>query len=94
VVFKNIQPIAPVHLLVIPKKHIENLSASKPKDQMLLGEILLTAAKVAKNAKIEKGYKVLMANGKIGGQTVMHMHYHLIGGWSKVSKETTMEIEN
>ena len=78
--FKDLNPEAPVHILVIPKKHIVNLSDAKPEDQQLLGKLMLTIQKIAAEQGIaESGYRVVTNCGEQGGQTVMHMHFHLLG---------------
>lgn len=79
--FNDLNPEAPVHILVIPKKHIESLNAASEKDQRLLGKIMLTIAKIAAEQGIaETGYRVVNNCGEQGGQTVMHLHFHLMGG--------------
>lgn len=77
----DIKPLAPVHVLVIPKKHIARLSEAKPEDKILLGEIQLIAAQVARDLKIDEAFRVLLANGEKAGQSVFHIHYHVRGGW-------------
>lgn len=79
--FNDLNPEAPVHILVIPKKHIESLNAASEEDQRLLGKIMLTIAKIAAEQGIaETGYRVVNNCGEQGGQTVMHLHFHLMGG--------------
>ncbi len=79
--FYDIAPIAPVHIIVIPKKEIVSLNFVKEEDALLLGKIQLVISKLAKEFKIdESGYRVITNIGKDGGQTVNHIHYHLIGG--------------
>lgn len=83
-VFKDIHPKAPVHVLVVPKIHIESLRSVTIKDQKLLGNALLTIQKVGKQLGIaENGYKVIANNGRDSGQLVFHLHFHVLGGWSK-----------
>ncbi len=77
--FKDINPQAPIHILVIPKKPIPQLDASTPEDQALLGHLLLTIKKVAKQAGLSNGYRVVLNNGYDGGQTVYHLHFHILG---------------
>ena len=77
--FKDINPQAPIHILVVPKKPIPQLDASTPEDQALLGHLLLTIKKVAKQAGLSKGYRVVLNNGYDGGQTVYHLHFHILG---------------
>ncbi|WP_067140991.1 histidine triad nucleotide-binding protein [Oceanivirga salmonicida] len=79
--FHDIAPIAPVHIIVIPKKEIASLNFADETDALLLGKIQLVIAKLAREFKInESGYRVVSNIGKDGGQTVNHIHYHLIGG--------------
>ena len=81
IAFNDLNPEAPVHVLVIPKKHIVNLSDAKPEDQQLLGKLMLTIQKLAaEQGGAESGYRVVTNCGEQGGQTVMHMHFHLLGG--------------
>lgn len=84
-VFKDIQPHAPVHDLIIPKKHFEKLIDLKASDKDLLGNIVLVANKVAKKEKIQKAYKLVVNNGRFAGQVIMHLHFHLLGGWKEKS---------
>ena len=77
--FKDINPQAPTHILVIPKKPIRRLSDATPEDQSLLGHLLLTVQKVAVEAGLNNGYRVVMNNGHDGGQTVDHLHFHILG---------------
>lgn len=79
--FKDIHPVAPIHIVVIPKKHIESVNDLKEGDIDLAGKMILTAKKMAKDFDIsEKGYKLLIRTGECGGQEVPHIHLHLIGG--------------
>jgi histidine triad (HIT) family protein len=80
--FRDVNPQAPVHLLIIPKqKEIPTLNDAAPEDQALLGHMMLTAAKLAKQEGIdEKGYRLIMNCNAEGGQTVYHLHLHLVGG--------------
>ena len=77
--FKDITPQAPTHILVIPKKPIPKLEDSAQSDQALLGHLLLTAKKVAADAGLSNGYRVVINNGDDGGQTVYHLHLHVLG---------------
>lgn len=81
IVIHDIKPLAPVHVLLIPKKHIAQLSEAKPEDKILLGKIQLVAAQVARDLKIEEAFRVLLCNGVKAGQSVFHLHYHVRGGW-------------
>ncbi|PMB00231.1 histidine triad nucleotide-binding protein [Fischerella thermalis CCMEE 5268] len=78
--FKDINPQAPVHILVIPKKPIPKLAEAEPEDQALLGHLLLTAQRVAAQAGLTNGYRVVINTGDDGGQTVYHLHLHILGG--------------
>jgi histidine triad (HIT) family protein len=80
IAFKDIHPVAPVHLLIVAKKPIPNLQSLEPQEAALVGEIVLVAQKLAKEFKIEGGYRLLTNNGPEAGQTVHHLHFHLIGG--------------
>ncbi len=81
IAFKDIQPIAPIHILVIPKKHIKSLVELEKEDEILIGKIYTVINKIAKEQGIlEKGYRVMVNCGKDGGQTVPHVHFHLLGG--------------
>lgn len=79
-VFKNIMPKAPVHLLVIPKKHIENLVSCDDKE--MLGEMMLVVNQVARDIGIEKAFKTTILNGAKAGQRIFHLHIHVLGGWN------------
>ena len=79
--FKDIQPVAPVHILIVPKKHISSLNEISDEDENLLGKIFLAIKKIAKELGVdEKGYRVINNCGKDAGQTVMHLHFHLLAG--------------
>lgn len=79
--FEDIQPQAPVHLLVIPKKHIASLNDAEPGDAELLGRVALAAQRVAREAGLaESGYRLVNNVGPDGGQVVYHIHFHVLGG--------------
>ncbi|MCC7495654.1 MAG: histidine triad nucleotide-binding protein [Fimbriimonadaceae bacterium] len=79
--FRDIQPVAPVHLLVIPKEPLVNLSSAKPAQAELLGRLLLGAEQAARAAGIAAdGYRIVLNNGRQAGQEVMHLHLHVLGG--------------
>lgn len=78
--FHDINPQAPTHVLVIPKRRIVSLSTAEPSDKEILGHLMLTAAKVAEIEGLQEGYRVLVNNGPHGLQSVYHIHLHVIGG--------------
>ncbi len=79
--FKDIEPIAPLHLLIIPKKHILAVDQLADSDKELMGELLLTAKKIARTAGVaESGYRLVLNVGRDAGQSVNHLHLHLLGG--------------
>jgi histidine triad (HIT) family protein len=80
VAFKDIQPKAPTHVLVAPKKHIASLSEAGDEDAPLLGRLQRVAAKIAAEKKITGGFRLVANNGRGAGQSVDHLHYHLLGG--------------
>lgn len=81
IVIKDINPAAPIHVLIIPVKHVESLEDFMEGDSALLGKALVTAHKVAHQLGIaEKGYRLIMNEGEFGGKLVPHLHIHLLGG--------------
>ncbi|NEO87772.1 MAG: histidine triad nucleotide-binding protein [Spirulina sp. SIO3F2] len=80
--FRDIAPQAPTHILVIPKKPIPRLSESGSEDHALLGHLLCMVKKIAAEAGLSNGYRVVINNGEDGGQTVDHLHLHILGGRS------------
>ena len=79
--FKDVAPAAPVHILIIPKEHIKSANALNEEHKNLVGHIVLTAAKIAKDLGVDKdGYRILNNCGKNAGQTVFHLHFHLLAG--------------
>lgn len=79
--FKDINPVAPVHILVIPKKHIDSIAKIEKKDEALIGKIYTVINKIAEQQGVkENGFRVVTNCGKDGGQEVMHLHFHLIAG--------------
>ena len=78
--FKDIDPKAPVHVLVIPRQHIASLAAAGESDQPLLGHLLWAAAEIARAQGLANGYRVVISTGRDGGQTVDHLHLHVMGG--------------
>lgn len=80
VAFRDINPQAPVHVLVVPRKPIPRLPEAKPEDEMLLGRLLLAAARVADVLGLENGYRLVLNTGRDAGEAIPHLHFHLIGG--------------
>jgi histidine triad (HIT) family protein len=79
--FKDIHPVAPAHILIIPKRHINSINDLKESDKELISKLILAAKNIAGDLQIaEKGYKLLFRTGLDGGQEVPHLHLHLIGG--------------
>lgn len=78
--FHDINPSAPVHLLLIPKLHIDSLASAGTKHTELLGKLLLLAPKLAKQHGLDTGFKTAIHTGRDGGQVVFHLHLHILGG--------------
>ncbi len=78
----DIDPQAPTHLLVIPKQVIPRVAEAQPEDAALIGHLLLTATSVAKSLNLENGFRIVINNGKDGGEAVPHLHVHVLGGRS------------
>lgn len=79
--FRDISPQAPVHILIVPKRVIPRIGQAQAEDQSLLGHLLLVVAELARNEGIsESGYRVVINHGPDGGETVPHLHMHLLGG--------------
>ena len=82
VAFYDINPKAPVHVLVLPVKHLESLNNLQDTDKDLVGQLMISVKKIAEKLKIaDHGYKVVINNGSGAGQLVFHLHIHLLGGW-------------
>jgi histidine triad (HIT) family protein len=77
--FNDVAPQAPTHILLIPKKPIACIDEAQNDDQSLLGHLLLTVKKIAAQANLSNGYRVVINNGNEGGQTVDHLHFHILG---------------
>jgi histidine triad (HIT) family protein len=78
--FTDINPKAPVHLLIVPREHIASLNDANNDNKELLGHLLWVAADIAEKRGLGKGYRVVVNTGEEGGQTVDHLHLHLMGG--------------
>jgi histidine triad (HIT) family protein len=88
VVFRDIHPAAPIHLLIVPRIHVESLIDAEPGHQSLLGKMLLLAPRLAREQGADDGFRVVINNGTGGGQEVFHLHIHVLGGprpWRQMS---------
>ena len=80
IAIKDIAPKAPVHLLVIPRKPIPRLVDASQEDKALLGHVMLAASEIARQAGVEEAFRLIVNNGADAGQTVFHLHLHILGG--------------
>ena len=78
--FKDVNPQAPTHILIIPKKPIEKLSDANIEDQALLGHLMLVAGKIAEQLNLDNTFRIIINNGAGAGQSVFHLHLHLMSG--------------
>jgi histidine triad (HIT) family protein len=78
--FEDIGPQAPTHILICPRKHISSLNEATPEDQALLGKLQLVAGELARKGNLLHGYRTVVNSGPGAGQTVFHLHMHLLGG--------------
>jgi len=79
--FRDIKPEAPVHVLIVPKREITNVTEARAEDESLLGHLLAVAAEVARReGVVDTGYRLVINNGRDAGQAVAHLHVHLLGG--------------
>jgi histidine triad (HIT) family protein len=78
--FEDIGPQAPTHLLICPRKHIASLGDASDEDQLMLGRLQTVAAKLARERNLAEGYRTVINNGPAAGQSVQHLHVHLLGG--------------
>ncbi|XP_037639079.1 histidine triad nucleotide-binding protein 1 [Sebastes umbrosus] len=82
VAFRDVNPQAPTHILVVPRKPIVRLSQAEDSDAALLGHLMIVAKKCAQDAGLSKGFRIVINDGENGGQTVDHIHLHVLGGRS------------
>lgn len=80
--FYDLDPKAPIHILIIPKSHIESVNNVNNENREIVGYIFEVSAKIAKEMNLTKGYRIVCNCGEDGGQTVSHLHFHLLGGRS------------
>ncbi|XP_044738396.1 histidine triad nucleotide-binding protein 1-like [Chrysoperla carnea] len=85
IAFHDINPQAPVHFLVVPRKYIPQLSKAKDEDELLLGHLLIVARKLAKEQGLKDGFRIVINDGFNGYQTIFHLHVHVLGGCRGVS---------
>ena len=88
IVFHDIHPAAPVHLLIVPRRHIDSLITAEPGDQALLGKMALLAPRLAREQGAADGFRVVVNNGPGGGQEIFHLHFHVLAGprpWRQMS---------
>ena len=79
--FRDIQPVAPTHILIVPNRHIDSVNMLEVEDEPLMGHLITTAGKLAEEEGIDEGgFRLIMNTNADGGQTVFHIHLHLIGG--------------
>jgi histidine triad (HIT) family protein len=78
--FADINPQAPVHILIVPRVHIASLAQTGPQETALLGHLMAVAAEIARSKGLSAGYRVVVNTGSDGGQTVGHLHLHVLGG--------------
>jgi histidine triad (HIT) family protein len=78
--FKDISPQAPIHVLIIPKQHIDNVLGFTPNDGKLLSDLMLAIKNIAKKQALENGFRIVTNTGQESGQEVNHLHFHLLGG--------------
>ena len=90
-VFKDIHPSAPVHLLVIPKRHITGLSAVTAADQQVLGKMMVVASQVAREAGSTDGFRTIINDGRVGRQDVLHLHMHVLGGPTPLGRMISLD---
>jgi histidine triad (HIT) family protein len=78
--FEDVSPQAPTHILICPRKHFESLTEAASEDQLVLGKLQLVAAQLARERNLLGGYRTVLNNGSGAGQSVFHLHLHLLGG--------------
>ena len=83
VVFKDINPDAPIHLLIVPKKHIDTLNSLDEQTVGIVAKMVLVAKQMAEVLKTQSGYRLMINCGREAGQVVFHLHMHLMGGWGQ-----------
>ena len=82
-VFKDINPVAPIHLLIVPKKHIDSVNTLNENTSGIFAKMVLAAKRMAERHGIQSGYRLMINNGREAGQVVYHLHMHFMGGWGR-----------
>ncbi|MBE0478804.1 histidine triad nucleotide-binding protein [Candidatus Aerophobetes bacterium] len=80
IAFEDVNPQAPVHILLVPRKHISSITELSGEDVKLVGNIYLVAKKIARDKNIENGFRIVVNSGAKAGQSIYHLHFHLLGG--------------
>lgn len=80
VAFRDINPQAPTHVLVIPRRHVAKLSELEAGDAAMMGQVVLAATEIARREKVDEGFRLVVNNGESAGQSVFHIHFHVLGG--------------
>jgi histidine triad (HIT) family protein len=80
--FHDLHPGAPVHILIVPNRHVDGVAQVEPEDAALLGKLFVVARQLAEQENIVDGYRMVVNNGRLAGQSVFHLHVHLLGGRS------------
>ena len=92
-VFESIRPVAPIHLLAIPKKHISSINEIEDGDEKLIGQTVIAARNAARDKGLdESGYKLVVNVGEGGGQEIFHLHFHILGGWRREEDRDVPEM--
>ncbi|HHS96550.1 MAG TPA: histidine triad nucleotide-binding protein [Chloroflexi bacterium] len=78
--FHDLNPQAPVHVLIVPNRHISGVAQVEPEDEPMLGRLFTVARRVAEEMGVDRGYRLVVNNGRPAGQSVFHLHLHLLGG--------------
>ncbi len=81
--FHDIRPAAPVHFLIIPKRHVDSLLHIQPADEAMLGRLMALVPRLANEQGLAQGFKTAVNTGRDGGQEVDHLHVHVLGGWKR-----------
>ncbi len=82
IAFHDLNPVAPTHILLIPRKHIPSLAKLEPEDTELIANMMLAARRIAADEELHNGFRVVANNGPDAGQSVHHLHFHILGGRS------------